>query len=105
MMAEKNRLIHYFKASGCKRAIDDVAMTNIAKRLKLLSIFDISYCNEVTDVGLKAFNLTIEEEPATERKFSELTLSGLTKITNEGVISILETCEKTLSVLNLSLID
>ena len=63
----------------------------MATHLKFLAILDIGYCSEVTDEGFFHF-----KEAKPKWNFIELTLSGLTKVSNKGFHALLETCEETL---------
>jgi len=114
------KCIFTLKAISCKRGITDEIMPFLAKHKKM-TVLDLSYCSELTDEGLKVFNppppnndIPADDQEKKEApppppipvyKFRELSLAGLTNATNEGFKAILETCEKTLLVLNLSLND
>ena len=51
-----NRNLLTLKMSNCKRAVNDEALTFVARSLKSLQVIDIMYCSEITDVGLQAFD-------------------------------------------------
>ena len=101
VLADKNRGITRFKASGCPKAITDSAMQHFVSKSKCqLDILDINYCNKLTDEGISAFQKENEEQG-----FKELYLCGLTSVTNAGFASILSTCGKPLTLLHMALND
>lgn len=100
-LADTNRAIVQFKASGCKNAMTDKALKTLVECSKTeFEILDLSYCSNLTDAGLESF---AEKNPM--QVFLELHLSGLTEVTNNGFISLLSTCTKTCVLLNISLND
>jgi hypothetical protein len=100
-LADTNRGLVQFKASGCQNAITDTALSHLVESSRTqLEILDISYCGEVTDEGLKAF-----AEHSETQAFTELYLNALTKATNVGFASILSTCQKSLVLLHMALND
>jgi hypothetical protein len=72
----------------------------IASNLKSLSIFDIGYCSSITDEGLAHFG-----QVRPKWNIVELTICGLTEVTNKGFASMLDVCDDTLQMLNMNLND
>ena len=99
-LVENNKYLTSLKAMSCRKAITDESLALIAKKCRSLRIFDISYCNGFSDEGLLAFGPDQDS-----RRFVELFLSGITGVSNVGISAFLHTCEKTLHVLNVSLLD
>jgi hypothetical protein len=100
VLVDANPNIHSLKAVSCRKAIVDESLAALAKGCHLLSILDISYCSEVTDAGLEEFKSQKETW-----SFGELSLNGLVHVSNAGVSSILSTCEETLVVFSMALMD
>lgn len=100
-LADTNRGLVQFKASGCQNAITDTALRYLVESSRTqFEIFDISYCGEVTDEGLSCF-----AEHSETQAFNELYLNALTKVTVLGFSSILSTCQKSLVLLHMALND
>ena len=100
-LAETNKALVQFKALGCKDAITDTSLSFLVQNSKTeLEIMDISYCSNLTDIGIKSF---AEHNP--NQIFTELYLNGITGVSNEGFTSLIGTCTKTLILLNMSLND
>jgi len=88
----------WFKAASCPSSVTDDSLSKF-NELENLQLLDISYCNKVTDVALISLS---------ENKNSciiELYLNSLDKITNEGINYILFSCQNTLEVLELTLLE
>ena len=56
LLIDNNRTLAFVQLSGCNKGVNDEVMSNIASCLQdTLSFLDISYCKNVTDAGLEAF--------------------------------------------------
>jgi hypothetical protein len=77
---------------------------------------DISYCTEVTDVGLTHFKTITVPPPIDEyhpnpkysantTHFQELYINGLLGTTSEGVSDFIGTCSENLIILEMALMD
>ena len=72
-------------------------MKLISNKAKLTHL-DISYCKNVTDQGLSYF--TGKTLP-----LESLSLSGLTKVSSQGIATLVATCTTTLEVFEASNLD
>jgi len=100
-LADTNQGIVRLKASGCEKAITDLAIQHLVEKSRCqMELLDLSYWSRLTDKGLSAF-----KEDNDTQIFKELYLNGINKATNAGFSSIISSCDKTLILLHMTLND
>ena len=90
LLIDNNRSLAYLQLSGCNKGVDDQVMTNIATCLQdTLSFLDISFCKNVTDAGLAAFE-------GKTYPLDSLVINAVHGLTSPGIKKWLESFKDTL---------
>jgi hypothetical protein len=98
LLVRENNKLEELQLSGCINGVDNIVMGEIAQLTKTLSFLDISYCNLVTDEGLKHF---------ADKTYPliSLVVNGLDNISSPALSAMIGSCTETLVELEAALMD